>query len=202
MIVSAKKVLGGKCGVCNHNEQKEVNPFVLAHGYALRCSVCNTDFIKIHKNKKNEYELTIQCYLCDDTHTYTISYDAFWNSKLFAFGCHNSGIDICYVGEEQEVADALKKLDQTLLDLTTEDGDVSPESDANIARGIHILEERAYAHKILCLCGGLNLVVTLCHSGILLACKNCGKNEFIRLESEDDVEALEKRKSILIGHWI
>lgn len=47
---------------------------------------------------------------------------AFLTEKCLAFSCANSGLDCCYVGEEEPVFCRMKRLEETLDVLETEAG--------------------------------------------------------------------------------
>lgn len=199
MLISMHKVIGIKCDTCNSNMFAEIDPFKLNSNFKVACDVCETEFISIQKNKQNNYTILINCYVCEQQHRYEIAHSAFWKSGIFALGCHASGIDICYIGESDQVTFAMDKLDNRLESLIRDEEDISfSNMNELIEQALNIIEDMALKHTILCLCENCELEANLRKNGILISCSSCNASEFLKIETDADIENLMKRKTILL----
>ena len=197
MILAVNRTLGAKCPVCNENIITEFTPFEINYNLASVCDVCNKSFATIKKGRNGNYILSVECYICEETHNYEISRSALLKSDLLAFGCHSSGIDICYIGDGIKVENALRLLDDTLDEMTGEmAADVIPEISDVMKEGLAIIDSIAVNNKIACPCGKCELTLRLCRSGITVSCGACGASEFIKIENQDDIRNFKLRKSI------
>ncbi len=197
MILSLNKTLGAKCPVCNENILTDFTPFEINYDCRAVCDVCNKSFATIKKGRNDKYLLTVECYICEESHTYEISQRALWKSDLFAFGCHTSGIDICYLGNKNKVKNALKRLDDTLDEMTSDmAGDIIPEMSDVMKEGLAIIDNIAINNRINCPCGKCELTLRLCRTGVTITCTNCGASEFVKIENQEDIRNFKLRKSI------
>gem|GEM_PF-7060208 len=199
MLISMHKVIGIKCQTCNSNMYTDLNPFKLNNKFVVACDVCEEEFVTIYKNKQNNYTILIKCFICEEIHRYEISYSSFWKDEVFALGCHASGIDICFIGEMDQVNSAMGKLDDHLESMIEDVDDIAYSNmNERTELALNVIESMVKEHNILCLCGNLELEATLKKDGILISCGGCGASEFLKTESQEDIDKLIKRKTIVL----
>ena len=118
MIEDAKRSIAFLCPSCRQPVILERSVFQLAAaGGKLPCP-CGKSSIRIDLMGER-VNLTVPCLFCEQEHTVTCSTHAFLTEKCLAFSCANSGLDCCYVGEEEPVVAAMKRLEETLDVLET-----------------------------------------------------------------------------------
>ena len=121
MIEDAKRSIAFLCPSCRQPVILERSVFQLAAaGGKLPCA-CGMSSIRIDL-MGDRVNLTVPCLFCEQEHTVTCSTHAYLTEKCLAFTCANSGLDCCYVGEEEPVFAAMKRLEETLDVLETEAG--------------------------------------------------------------------------------
>ena len=121
MIEDAKRSIAFLCPSCRQPVILERSVFQLAAaGGKLPCP-CGKSSIRIDL-MGDRVNLTVPCLFCEQEHTVTCSTHAFLTEKCLAFSCANSGLDCCYVGEEEPVFAAMKRLEETLDVLEAEAG--------------------------------------------------------------------------------
>ena len=121
MIEDAKRSIAFLCPSCRQPVILERSVFQLAAaGGKLPCP-CGKSSVRIDL-MGDRVNLTVPCLFCEQEHTVTCSTHAFLTEKCLAFSCANSGLDCCYVGEEEPVFAAMKRLEETLDVLEAEAG--------------------------------------------------------------------------------
>ena len=103
MIEDAKRSIAFLCPSCRQPVILERSVFQLAAaGGKLPCP-CGKSSIRIDL-MGDRVNLTVPCLFCEQEHTVTCSTHAFLTEKCLAFSCANSGLDCCYVGEEEPLS--------------------------------------------------------------------------------------------------
>ena len=198
MIELKQGFVGMRCPVCERNVIESINLFQFASGTVVHCPDCGTAILSISKNLRKG-NFSINCFACNKTHTFKISKKSFLSGTSAAFGCTENIIDVLFTGTYEDVDNSLfqlsaeiKKLSQQYYEnLEKKYGEYS-------AAAIKIIEEKAKNKRIICLCGSYEFNIKLAENGIYIVCPKCGGSEFIPAQSEDDINALINRRSILI----
>ena len=200
MIIEHKKTWGYKCPHCTEDVLEEIGLFDVTsyQPFASSCPICKTLLGTISKDVNGDYVIEAPCYVCQETHMFRVPHKLFWNQQLFSLGCTLSGYDICYFGEKSEVEDSLKQLNEEILKRYEISEGILNEYDERIRQALDILQEIASSGNLFCLCGENKLRVGLVSNRITIQCGACGAFEVIKMESEEDLERLCNRKSIVL----
>ena len=121
MIEDAKRSIAFLCPVCRKPVIVERTVFQLAAaGSRLPCP-CGQSAVEVAL-LGDQVRLTVPCLFCEEEHTVTCSTAAFLQEKTLAFSCAHSGLDCCYVGEQEAVFAAMRRLEETVDVLESEAG--------------------------------------------------------------------------------
>ncbi len=82
----------------------------------LKCP-CGGSELTAEKTNDGKVRMAVPCFICPKPHTFTLSSKMFFDSGLFALPCAYSGINICYLGDEASVDDAVSDTDKELAEL-------------------------------------------------------------------------------------
>lgn len=205
MILDQKKAtVAYRCPECGMWVTGMVGVFALtADMLRLNCP-CGKSDMEIQYGKDKKLRLKVPCFMCPQPHSFTVSSQMFFDRDVFALPCAYSGIDVCYVGSEDAVAEATKKADEEMMELL---GDTDASGFA-AARGecaenqlisdpqildivnfvIRDLDEEG---KITCKCpqdeGCYSVEVT--GEGIKVRCERCGAKADIPVSSTLSAQA-------------
>ncbi len=204
MILNDKKtVVAYRCPDCGKWVTGMVGMFTLsADMLRLKCP-CGESEADIVYTADKKIRLTIPCFLCPQPHSYTISSSIFFERDLFAFPCAYSGIDICFIGNDNKVSEATRLSDKELLELmgetdyddfskAREGADIDFLSDPQILDIVSfVIRDLDEAGEISCKCppdeGCYSVSVT--EEGIVISCDNCGAKAIIPVTSTISAQA-------------
>ena len=194
IIEKSETTVAYRCPSCGGGVLSPVGAFRLnADRLVLKCP-CSKSEMSIQKSADSKIHITVPCFLCSAPHNYTISESLFFSQKLFMFPCHASGIDICFIGGQKDVSEALEENTERLramiedAGLSEEDVFSSPEEEEPSIPDAHIYDivnflvrELEYDHKIECSCNAGPYGVYFSEDGesIIVLCEHCGaRKEF------------------------
>lgn len=194
MIIDQKKTtLAYRCPVCGGVPTSIVGAFSLsANLFKLKCS-CGGSHMTVEKLNDGKLRLTVPCVACPKPHTYTISKDVFFNSDIFVIPCSLCGVDLCFIGTEGSVSDAVKHSNEEILKAL---GDSSLQglkndkkhdlSDPQVVEIVtYVVHELNDEGKIFCNCkqGKGDYECNVYSDFVTVKCKNCKKSATIPADS-------------------
>ncbi len=199
MIISLNKYISSLCPVCNEPVVSEITPFALNGDFEICCNTCKSKYLKIRKSTQKKYAIELNCFICDDTHKFDISFGGIWGKKITALACPAGGIDTIYIGDKAEVETASELLMERLKSLSqSSPEEIYENADPIIHRAVEELNLKLSHGKILCMCGKCSLIVRVSPYGITLTCNNCNASEFIPLKTNDDLDSFKARDTVLL----
>lgn len=194
MIINQKKTtLAYRCPVCGGVPTSMVGAFSLSGDlFKLKCS-CGGSHMTVEKLRDGKLRLTVPCVACPAPHTYTLSSDVFFNSDVFIIPCSLCGVDLCFIGKEQEVADAIKRSNEEILlalgdsSIDSLKNDKKHElSDPQVVEIVtYVVHELADEGKIYCGCneGEGEYECNVYNDFVTVKCKKCHKSATIPADS-------------------
>ena len=186
------------CPVCRQPVILERTAFQLAaSGGRLPCP-CGKSGVDIAL-MGHQARLTVPCLFCEREHTVTCSMSAFLKEKTLAFSCANSGLDCCYVGEEEPVFAAMRRLEETVDALESEAGAQGTFlNDMVMEEILEELRDIGLRDGISCTCGSKRWAFDVNFSSVDLYCQDCGGKYRVPAATADDIDDLCCKTSILI----
>ena len=198
MQQDTKRYLSYICPRCRQSVIVERDLFSLAASTAhIKCpcgkSELTVDF------QPSRVRLTVPCLFCEQEHTVTCSTHAFLTEKCLAFSCANSGLDCYYVGEEEPVFAAMKRLEETLDVLETEAGaEGTFLNDLVMEEILGELRDIGLRDGISCTCGCRDWKLKINYSSVELFCARCGGALKLPAATMSDLEDLCCKPTLLI----
>ena len=112
MIVKPKETtIAYRCPHCGGAIKSIVGVFALnAEMLKVKCP-CKKSEMTIKYSTDKKIRITVPCFVCRTEHTYTVSESVIFSGEMFYLNCRYSGVDICFIGKENEVAE---EIDHTL----------------------------------------------------------------------------------------
>lgn len=188
MVLSNKETtVSYRCPVCGSTVTSIVGIFSLtADMIRLKCP-CGGSHMEIVYTKDKKLRLTVPCLLCPKPHNFLVSSSMFFERDLFALPCSYSGIDVCYIGRQDKVADAMEESGKELLRML---GDTSLDRLARARDSerheltdpqvleivLYVIHDLADEGKVKCRCGDGcgDYDVEIDDDHLTVRCKDCG----------------------------
>ncbi len=176
-----------RCPHCGCGVMSLIGVFKLkADRLVLKCE-CGHSEMTLTRSADSKIRIEVPCLVCGTSHNYTVTDSLFFSQKLFLLPCHASGLDICFIGGQEEIAEAL---DQSYAKLKAliEDAGITEEDlfsgeqkstelpDAHIYDILNfVVRELEYEHNIHCECGEGPYSLYFSEDGesIIVMCENC-----------------------------
>ena len=188
MIINDKKTtVAYRCPFCGSGVMSVVGVFALSGDIIkLKCP-CGKSEMSITKLQDDKINLSVPCIICPSNHSFTVKKNIFFSDDILSFACSYSGIDVCFIGKEENVKKALDENEKILLEILGEENtDIITEFkkhnatyfDSHTADIVKfILGELYEDNKIFCRCtengekGDYEIEEN--ESGITIRCKKC-----------------------------
>ncbi len=202
MLVDLKRIVAYICPFCSNISSKALSIFNFSgrDKVQLICPThgCHETCVYITK-KNSKYKLDIECPLCGETHSYTVSAENFWNKPLLTYKCPAAGIDVFFAGERSRVERALDEKSDVYSDIIDEFDDEDDELSFNLLYAI--IERLNYLIEnghVSCVCGNTKPEFEIIDESIALKCVKCKRSKLIEI-SEESLAVLLSTTSIVIG---
>lgn len=113
MILNSKNTtLAYRCPKCGKNVFSVVGVFTLSGDmFKLKCS-CGGSELTMRYDANRKATITVPCIVCSDNHSFTVGTNRLFGNSAFSLSCDCSGVDICFMGEEDAVIKATEKADK------------------------------------------------------------------------------------------
>ena len=190
MIQDAKRFIAFICPECRQPVILERTVFQLAaSGSRLPCP-CGKSGVDV-AIMGDKVRLTVPCLFCEEEHTVTCSTQAFLREKTLAFSCANSGLDCCYVGEEEGVFAAMRRLEET-VDRMEENAAAQGTflNDLVMEEILGEIRDIGQRDGISCTCGCRDWKIKINYSSVELFCGRCEGALRIPAATISDIEDL------------
>ena len=213
MVLDAKQTtVAYRCPHCGAGVMSLVGLFTLsADMVKLKCT-CGKSEMSIVYSKDGKIRLTVPCILCPNPHSFTLNSSVFFKNDLFVLPCPLSDINICIMGEQNQVKAELARTELELLDLLEEHGIENFDifhgeqtlSDPQILDIIlFVIKDLDEEGKIYCKCSrdddeDSNYDVEILPEGIKVTCTKCKATKTISANSLIDAHAFLNTDSLTL----
>lgn len=189
MVLNKKETtVAYRCPECGSSVMSMIGIFALtADMIKLKCP-CGGSELELIYTKDKKVRINVPCLFCPTPHSYLISSQLFFDRDLFTLPCNYSGVDICFIGKQDKVQEAMDKTEKELLDMMGDTGfdslsDVRGENleltDPQVLDIVmYVVRELADEGAIECGCkdgeGEYNVEIHDTH--VALSCSKCGRH--------------------------
>ena len=197
-----KRFLSYICPKCRQSVIVERDLFTLAAAPVhIKCP-CGKSELRV-EFMPSRVRMSVPCAYCGTDHPVSCSSQAFIRERALAFSCTASGLDCCYVGEEEPVYAATVRLEQAMDKLEDEPQEQQGMFLDELVMHEVLSELRDIAARdgISCTCGSRQWSFDLHYSSVDLNCARCGAQMRIPAATADDIDDICCKTSLLIrGH--
>ena len=188
-----------RCPYCGCIISANVNMFMLSGGFKLECIECHKAALDINITKDRKIKLLVPCLVCPHPHPYTVSAETFFSKEIFLLSCSFSGLDICFIGDEDKVEDEIDRTESIIMDLLADAKDDEAAAvqsdmlvaDTNVVREVlFALDNLMQQKKISCSqCSSKAVKVVIDYDSVRVGCKVCGKETVLPARNKFDASS-------------
>ena len=194
MIIDTKTTLSYRCPACGALPTTVASIFnVSADLFKLKCD-CGGSHLTIEKIDKDSFRVTVPCIACPGSHQFVLSSKVLFNSDLFILSCTLCGFDLCFLGNEDKVSEAIKISNEEIVKLLGDyaiDSLKAKDNNVNVADPQimeivrYVVQEMNEEGAIHCKCndGEGDYVVDILDDFISINCKKCGAKSIVPADS-------------------
>ncbi|MBP3581037.1 MAG: hypothetical protein J6K12_07315 [Clostridia bacterium] len=188
-----------RCPYCGAVITFDVTPERLKSRFNLTCIQCHKSQMEISMLPGDVVSLTVPCLMCPHSHPYKISSEMFFSKDIYTFPCSFSGLDICFIGNDEDLVDdeidASGALIRAMLK-ETEDEDLNAKDAGVMVADTAVMREVMFAigeldkqKKIKCKCQSKSFKVLLDYDKAIIVCKVCSNKKEIAARTRFDANA-------------
>ena len=196
MVLNKKETtVAYRCPECGCAVMSMVGIFALtADMLRLKCP-CGQSEMDIIYTKDKKIRLNVPCFTCPSPHTYMVSSQIFFERDLFTLPCAYSGLDMCFIGKQENVQNAMKEAEEELLEmlgdtdfatLSQSRGEKRELSDPQVFDVVmYVVHELADEGAIHCKCrdGEGDYEVDISDDHLLVYCTKCNASVTVPTDS-------------------
>lgn len=193
-----KRTIAYLCPSCKQSVVMEQSVFRLAAAPSKLPCPCGGSAMQVEM-EADHADLTVPCLYCGKDHHIRVPAHAFLHEKALALSCKATGLDCCYIGEEQAVFGALRRLEEAAAQI----GEKSDEeggflNEAIMTEVLGELKDIAARDGISCRCGSKQYKIKVLYSSVELECAQCGAKLRLPAATGEDLEDLCCHYTLLI----
>ena len=194
-----KRTLAYLCPKCKQSVVVERSVFRLAASSDKLPCPCGGSALLVEM-EADHVDLTVPCPYCGRDHHVRCGAHDFLHEKALAFSCKATGLDCLYVGEEDAVFRAVRRLEEATAQMAEKPGGERTFLNETIMTEVlGELKEIAARGGISCSCGTKKYKVKVLYSAVELACAHCGAKLRLPAATGEDLEDLCCRYTFTIG---
>ena len=198
MVLQPKQTtIAYRCPHCGGGVMSAVSLFTLKGSMIrLKCD-CGKSQMEILPTAEGKVRLTVPCIICPKPHHYTVSEKLFFNKELFVLPCAYSDINICMMGEVNNVKAELSRTELQLLEMMEQSGITDFEAlheeaeqtvtDPQVLEIVlFVIRDLDEEGKIYCRCAEgeeREYDAEVLPEGVRVTCKKCGATKLVPTDS-------------------
>jgi len=194
-----KRTLAYLCPKCRQSVVVERTEFQLAAAANKLPCPCGGSQLLVEL-EADHADLTVPCLYCGQDHHVRVPVHALLHEKALAFSCKATGLDCLYIGDEEPVFQALRRLEEAAGEIGERPDEESTFlNEAIMEEALGELRDIAQRGGISCTCGSKDYKVKVLYSAIELTCADCGAKLRLPAATGEDLEDLCCKYSLVIG---
>lgn len=196
-------VIASRCPECGAIIAERIDVYSLSAGeHIVKCKICGKNHMTISRKADGKVQLSVPCLVCPHSHKYTLSSTSFFERELFLLQCSYSGLDVCFIGKEEKVDEALRLSAKQLKEIFEEnrnDEESKNFLDTDVMQEVmYAVEELAITNRIRCDCGEPKLAIVVHYDKVKISCKDCGCTATLYATEKSDIEKANALKKLVL----
>ncbi|MCD8354388.1 MAG: hypothetical protein LUC47_08770 [Clostridiales bacterium] len=189
--------IGFLCPKCRQSVIVERSAFSLTAAPTKIACPCGGSEVRIDY-EGDRFRVEAPCVACGGKHIAYCPEKNFLHQKALGFSCGKTGLDCCYVGQDEAVYQAIKRLEEAVDELDEKQEESSFLNDVVMAEVLGELKDIAARGGISCACGSQDWTLKVHYSSVEVVCAHCGASLRLPAATLDDLNDLCCRDKLLI----
>lgn len=200
MLVTTQTTLALQCSNCDKLTLHALSRFNCSSDNITRINCeCGTELVSISRKCKGQYRLLLICPICEGTHTYNLQSGDIWSAHSLPLLCEHTGVEIGFIGDNNEVRQCVKQVDRSLREIAEELGYDKYFINADIMyQVLELIRGLLNSGQAACSCGNDNLEMEICPDRVELSCSNCEATGIVFAETIKDLQSARELGRILL----
>lgn len=191
-MAEEKRTIGYICPECGKAVVVERSRFQLAASDSSLPCPCGKSELTISQ-RGDRCVITVPCLYCARDHQVECANDALLDQPLISLSCPASGLNVCCIGREDRVFQAMERLEQA-VDKMRMDAQAEQQGafldEVVMGEVLGEIREIAARGGISCGCGGKDYGIKVGFSSVDLMCAHCGTTLRINAATPDDIDTV------------
>ena len=188
---------------CSHCGRLSFHPLTLFNfsrqdSHRIYCD-CGLPLLSIGTKDRQKFWLKIDCAFCEAKHVLQVSRRRLWSPNIFQIVCEDTGLEIGYIGPQEEVKQALQHRNRSLAEMAREIGCndyfENPEVMYSVLKRVYEVAENG---GLCCLCGNENIEMEIFPGHLELRCDTCKVTTSISAQTEEDGQDIQDVDQIIL----
>ncbi len=193
MIIVTDTLIAMRCPECGKLDYHTLSRFQFSgqKKVEIKC-LCGYVKLAIATKDRNYYWLQVPCVVCEGKHVRSLSSKMLWSDEVNYLFCHETGLELGYIGPCDEVQ-ALAEAQQETMEALGDDFEAEDEYFHNsevMYEVLNCLHEIAEQGLLYCQCGNQDVEVDIFPDRLELHCKDCDSVNIIYAETDDDLRVI------------
>ena len=190
MVIKPKqRNIAYRCPECASSIFGIVGKFALsANMLRLKCDCDKPSSLDMSITNEKKIRLSVPCLFCKQNHNYVVSETVFFDRDKFLLNCPYTGMDIAFIGEEEDINKELKRTEEEIgrlmasfeaeelsdiqpADMTEEEILPDPAVYDTLRFVVQDLEAEG---RVKCPCSDGRYELRFVDNGVEFYCENCG----------------------------
>lgn len=200
MLIDTSVTFAYKCSSCGTFDFFNISVFNLLFKKEciLNCR-CNNSSIIITWENSRHFKVKAPCIGCGSDHAFVLGRKEILSGDIKVFYCPETGIKLCFIGNDEEVRRKIDNLEKELDDLINLFGyDNYFKNTQVMFDSLNKIHDIAEQGNLYCKCGNDDIELILLSNKIHLRCTKCSGKKVIFAASNKDLKYLLTKKQILL----
>lgn len=199
MVIVTDTLLGMRCPECGKLDFHKISRFDFSGRKQVEIK-CACGFVKLFISTRNrkDYLLQVPCVVCEARHVHSMTAGMLWSGEVDYLYCQETGLELGYLGPEEEVQALAAVLEENLDTLDDELGkeDEYFHNPGIMYEVLNCLHDIAEQGALYCQCGNRDVDVDIFPDRLELHCRNCDSVNIVYAETEDDLKVIREIDTI------
>ncbi len=176
MIINFDRTAAYRCPSCGEITFGEFSMFELSgeKGVSVQCT-CGQSDITIVPENKNNFIITVDCLVCDDTHRFSLPFQDLAKKDCVEYTCPKVVVGLVFIGRNEAVRKAVMRNEQYIDEVIATCGlEHTGKNGVTMLKALDKIQELSDEENLYCECGSNMIDVEVREDDLVLECCLCG----------------------------
>lgn len=201
MIIDTGMTIAYKCSSCGTYEYFSASLFGLMQKKecCLTCR-CKRSGITVSEKASLKFNIRMQCIACGNEHSFEVDAKECINRGIVVFYCHQTGIQLCFIGKDIQVRQKIDSLEKELDEMIDTFGYDSYFKNTRVMfDSLNRIHDIAEQGNLICECGSNDVELVLLSDRIQLKCSRCPGTSIVHAASNEDLKDVLRIQQIFLS---